>query len=149
MTKMTVLALFAAGVFIAAEAAQVLAQEPTVPRSPRAFGRIDANKDGSVTVQELLPRAERAFFRMDGDKNGDVSTAEIDLALQKIVVQRRKRILGAMDADGNGSISKPELERYVASLLKSADANGDGGVSLEEARSFRVAKGKKKRNGGD
>jgi hypothetical protein len=116
------------------------AMEPSMPRSPKIFARIDANSDGKITVEELKPRAERRFARFDGDSNGEVTTAEIDSAFQKLIEQRRARILKRMDGDANGVVTRAELDAFVVFMLDSADSNHDGGVSLEEAQSFRLAK---------
>ena len=45
-----------------------------------------------------------------------------------------------MDKDANGIVTRAELDSFVAVMLTSADSNQDGGVSLEEAQSFRLAK---------
>lgn len=128
---------------IAVLAGTALAQQPSVPRTSRAFAKLDADQNGKVTAQELELKAAKAFFRMDGDNNGEVTSAEIDAALLKLANARRNRMLKAMDADASGGVTKAELENYVTVLMTTADANADGGVTLDEARSFRIAKLKK------
>ncbi|MGH6907939.1 MAG: hypothetical protein ACREDX_08790, partial [Aestuariivirga sp.] len=64
----------------------------------------------------------------------------IDAYLQKRLEQRRNQMLGAMDGDKNGVITLAELDKLVDAMFNSADADKDGGVSLEEARDFRIAK---------
>jgi Ca2+-binding EF-hand superfamily protein len=124
-------------------AVSAMAQEPTLPRSPRSFDKLDADHNGTLTVSEFQPKAERRFMRLDSNKDGQVSTAEIDAELQKALVKRRNRILEGLDSDGNGSVSKEELDSYIKALIQGADANSDGGVSLDEARKFKVAKMRK------
>ena len=138
-----ILTLTATLACMSALAGTALAQQPSVPRTARAFAKLDADQNGKVTPQELELKAAKAFFRMDGDGNGEVTSAEIDAALLKLANARRNRMLKALDGDGSGAVSKAELEHYVTALMTSADANADGGVSLDEARSFRVAKLKK------
>ena len=124
-----------------------LAMEPYLPRNQKVFAKLDANSDGKVTLAEIQPKAENRFLKLDSNNNGEVTTAEIDASLQKALEYRRKHILKRMDADGNGGVSKAELDRYIATLMQSADIDGDGGVTLDEARNFRVAKHRKPATG--
>lgn len=143
--KVWVLSLAAAASMTAGAA---LAAEPYLPRGQRAFDRMDADKDGKVTVAEFMPLAQRRFLRDDSNKDGAVSTAEIDAALKAAMEKRRERILAGMDADKDGSVSRAELDGFVAAMVKGADADSDGGVSFTEARSFRLAKWRKTLQGG-
>ena len=136
MTYQFCVGLLSAGLAVA----PAMAMEPTMPRSPVAFDKLDANKDGRITVAELQPKAEARVLRLDADKDGQVSAAEIDQALLKAVQLRRDRLLKRLDGDANGSISRAEVDAYVELLLKTADVDADGGVTLEEAKRFRVAK---------
>jgi hypothetical protein len=123
--------------------AAAFAAEPFLPRMQRAFDKLDADKDGKVTTAEFLPLAQRRFLRDDSNKDGLISRAEIDAALSAAMERRRDRILANMDTDKDGSISRAELDSFASALVKGADADGDGGVTLAEARSFRLAKWRK------
>ena len=145
MSKFTFVLALMGG--MAAVPAVALAMEPYLPKSPKVFSKLDADSNGRITLAEIQPKAEKRFLRMDGDKNGVVTTAEIDAALNRALELRRKRILAALDKDANGSITKSELDTFVETLLAAADADHDGGVTLEESRNFRVAKAKKPATG--
>ena len=132
--------LTAAALGVLAMGGMAWAMEPYLPRTPKVFAKLDSNSDGKITLAEIQPKAENRFLKYDGDKNGDVTTAEIDAALHKALETRRRQILKKMDADTSGSVSKAELDRFIANLVQTADADGDGGVSLDEAKNFRVAK---------
>lgn len=121
-------------------AGPVLAMEPYMPRSPKVFAKLDSNADGKITAAELQPRAAKRFDRLDQNSNGEVTAAEIDTAFQKVIAQRRDRILRRMDKDANGIVSRAELDAFVVFMMDSADSNHDGGVSLDEAQRFRLAK---------
>ena len=121
-------------------ASPVLAMEPYMPRSPKVFAKLDSNADGKITAAELQPRAAKRFDRLDQNSNGEVTAAEIDTAFQKVIAQRRDRILRRMDKDANGIVSRAELDAFVVFMMDSADSNHDGGVSLDEAQRFRLAK---------
>jgi Ca2+-binding EF-hand superfamily protein len=124
-----------------------LAMEPSLPRTPKVFAKLDSNADGKITLAEIQSKAEKRFLKLDGDNNGEVTTAEIDAALQKALENRRRLILKRMDADGNGTVSKAELDQFIIKLIETADADSDGGVTRDEARNFRVAKFRKPATG--
>lgn len=123
--------------------AAAFAAEPYLPRHPASFARLDADKNGAISPAELKPKAERRLLRFDGDGNREVTAAEIDAHLQKIMANRRARLMAALDGDGNGAITVAELDKYVEAMFNGADTDGDGGVTLEEARAFRIAKWRK------
>lgn len=120
-----------------------IASEPYLPRAQKIFDRLDANKDGKISLAEFMPVAEKRFLSIDVNKDDAVSAAEIDSSLQAALERRRNRILANMDADKNGSITRAELDAYVAAMVKGADADNDGGVTFEEARIFKLAKWRK------
>jgi EF hand len=124
-----------------------VAAEPRLPRTQKFFERIDADKDGKVTLAEFGPLAEKRFLREDANKDGQVTAAEIDEALKRQMERRRNLMLAAMDADRNGTITKPELDQFLTAMVKGADANADGGISLDEARVFKFGKWRKSMEG--
>ena len=140
------IAMFAAAGLLASEA---LAIEPSFPRNAKVFGKLDADSDGKIALTEIKPKAEKRLLRLDADKNSEISTAEIDAFLQKRLEQRRNRMLGLLDGDKNGVITVAELDKLVDAMFNDADADRDGGVSLEEARDFRMAKMAKPEAGAD
>jgi hypothetical protein len=137
-SKLGLLVALMAGIAVVPAAA--LAMEPYLPKSPKSFGHVDDNADGKLTAPELSTRAARRFDRYDTDHNGMVTAAEIDSTLQKALEKRRARLLANLDANRDGAIARTEIDAYVQKLLADADGDGDGGVTLAEARDFRVAK---------
>jgi len=100
------------------------------------FQRYDSNRDGKITVDELKPRTERRFLRLDTDGDERVTVAEIDAWLTRIMERRRDRILSTMDKNGDGAVDRGELAERISALFTEADANSDGGVTLEESRTY-------------
>jgi Ca2+-binding EF-hand superfamily protein len=122
-----------------------ISAEPYIPRNERFFGRFDADKNGTLSLAEVKARTGKSFLRADGNGDGTVTAAEIDDMLRKAMERRRTAILKHMDADNNGSITQAELDKFVEAMFNGADANSDGGVSLDEARAFKLAKWRKER----
>jgi Ca2+-binding EF-hand superfamily protein len=79
------------------------------------------------------------FDRLDTDHNGVISAAEANAS------PRLSKSFATLDTDKNGSLSRGELEQHAQNKrremhdrmeekFKSADANGDGQLSAEEAK---------------
>jgi Ca2+-binding EF-hand superfamily protein len=132
-----------------AAAGTAWAVEPSLPRSPAVFSRLDTDSNGKITLAEIRPKAESRFLRLDTDGNGEVTAAEIDAFLQKSLAHRRAAIMADLDADRNGSISVAELDKFADAMFNGADTDKDGGVTLQEARNFKFSQWRKKyRDGG-
>lgn len=123
--------------------ATALAMQPYLPASPKTFSKADTDANGKITSAEIAPRAGRRFARLDSDSNGQVTAAEIDAALQKALERRKARILADLDTDKDSQISRAELDAAVERLIAAADADHDGGVTMEEVRSYRLVKSRK------
>ncbi len=130
---------------LAAVGGMAFASEPYLPRAQKTFDKLDANKDGKLSLAEFMPVAEKRFLKIDENNDNAVSTAEIDASLQAALERRRNNILAKMDGDKNGTITRAELDHYVEAMLAGADSDKDGGVSFDETRVFKVAKWRKMR----
>jgi Ca2+-binding EF-hand superfamily protein len=144
MTRKTIVIATLTGIGLLAS--QAFAVEPSFPRNPKTFAKIDADSNGEISLAEIKPKAEKRLLRLDADKNNEVSAAEVDAYLQKRLEQRRRQMLGRMDSDKNGIITTAELDKVLDDMFNSADTDKDGGVSLQEARDFRIAKWQAKSN---
>ncbi|CAN5212100.1 hypothetical protein BH10PSE7_BH10PSE7_03980 [soil metagenome] len=133
LKRLTVLAGIAA-VGVTGLTALAIANEPYLPRSERSFNKLDADKDGKVSRDELRPRAIKRVLRLDTDGDGQVSSAEIDSWLNKIMERRKVRLLAHLDTDKNGLLTEAEVGAYVDTLVDRADNDHDGAVTLAEVR---------------
>jgi Secreted protein acidic and rich in cysteine Ca binding region len=124
-------------------AGTVLANEPYLPRNAKALERMDANKDGRITPDELKPRFDKRFAAVDSNGDKMMTAAEIDAMLQKRMEMRRTRMLQLMDANKDGSVSQAEFARVADDMFDKADTDHDGGVNLAELQTFKRAQWRK------
>jgi hypothetical protein len=113
----------------------------------------------------LLPAAEggarperpgqgQLFERIDQDSDGQISRAEWDAARERLQERRHERD-GNQDGRVDGDERRAAIEERLAQLKTNhpelyarLDSNGDGTVSLEEAKAFRDAHGRRGQGGG-
>jgi Ca2+-binding EF-hand superfamily protein len=125
----------AVAVFVVAGLA--LANEPYLPRGERALQRLDTNKDGRLSLEEIKPRLQQRLALSDANGDKMITAAEIDGMLQKRLEQRRGRIMQLLDRDRDGTITQAEFDRVVADMFDKADADNNGGLDLAEMRGFK------------
>ena len=65
------------GIITAAELAQSLEDQRKERRAERMLRRFDANRDGSVTVEEIRAHASERFGRLDRDGDGAIALSEL------------------------------------------------------------------------
>eukprot|EP00331_Platyophrya_macrostoma_P033866 CAMPEP_0176441590 /NCGR_PEP_ID=MMETSP0127-20121128/21290_1 /TAXON_ID=938130 /ORGANISM="Platyophrya macrostoma, Strain WH" /LENGTH=469 /DNA_ID=CAMNT_0017826401 /DNA_START=25 /DNA_END=1434 /DNA_ORIENTATION=+ len=127
----------------------------------RIFVNLDANGDGTLTLEELadglqkLPdfdpkEVQSMMSSIDTDKSGKVDYTEFLAAtMERNLYLKEERLYAAFkmfDKDGNGTISASELREVLGNsdmlgtkddsfwneLLKEADTNGDGEIDYAE-----------------
>ncbi len=117
------------------------------------FDKLDANKDGVVTSDEVPDDKQSIFERLlrVGDANGDkkLSKDELVAGLKKAAPQAEagrpaagppggfaniapKAIFERLDKDSNGKIEKDEIPERMKENIGRVDGNSDGAVDLAE-----------------
>ena len=76
------------------------------------------------------PRFDPELLR-DGDRRN---------VLDQYRYWTNEAIVADLDTNKDGAISRAELDASVDRLIAAADADRDGGVTLDEAKSYRLAK---------
>jgi len=109
------------------------------------FAAIDADKNGSITQDEIRAWRLAAIEGTDADGNGLVSEAELTAQIEKRLAARAAemaaRRIAAQDADGDGQLSVEELLAPAApvALFERVDADGDGAITEAELEAMRTA----------
>jgi Ca2+-binding EF-hand superfamily protein len=95
------------------------------------MGRLDTNKDGKVTLSELVESKQSWLREVDSNKDGAATRAEIEASVSARRSEHVNKMLERQDTNKDGRISRDESkmpERWFAR----ADANSDGSLTREE-----------------
>lgn len=127
--------------------------------NPHRFGKqmfeqADADKDGAISLDELMQALAARFDQADADSNAAVTKAEIINAVEEHApFERAKRFSGRiadrlvyqLDLDGNGNVARSELENRAKKVFALFDWDDNGRVEMAEIR--RVVGGMGRRHG--
>jgi Ca2+-binding EF-hand superfamily protein len=106
-------------------------------RGMHSLTRADANNDGDITREEFLARPTQMFDRLDQNDDGVIAAAERPQRGERRAddQQRQRRERPNPDTNGDGTFSRAEFTAMGAGMFERLDANNDGRVTQEEARS--------------
>jgi Ca2+-binding EF-hand superfamily protein len=94
--------------------------------------KLDQNKDGEVTRDEMLTRATEHFDQADANKDGKVTPEERRATFQKFAEQR----FAEQDKNKDGALSADELPGHFAKRMEKFDTNKDGKLTRAELQAF-------------
>lgn len=104
-------------------------------RAKRWFEAHDRDHAGYVTADEVVAYELKRFRRMDSQGAGKLSLDEYCSGVpsgQTEEMSRCRDQFVAMDRDRDGYVTQEELAAYYRGVIRRADQNGDGRVTLEE-----------------
>jgi Ca2+-binding EF-hand superfamily protein len=118
-----------------------------------AFHKTDADRNGTVTLEEYQARSKKIFKDYDHDGNGSVNMSEFvefwvsakgqagkevkTLAKQATGVRNMKSIFDQVDLNGDGKISPAEGVASRRARFKLMDVNANGSLDMDEVISGR------------
>ncbi len=130
-------------------AQQAPAQQAPTQRGGGIFLRIDANRDGRVTMEEVWAYVQERFTAADADRTGGLTQQELQQGMaeaRRVMrwgdratapdpqhgAERAAMMFRMLDADSNGQVTLIEIRPMVEARFRALDANGDGAVDRAE-----------------
>lgn len=114
----------------------------TVGSAAWAQGRLDADGNGSISRQEWLNAAGARFDRLDTNKDGVLTPDELSRGRHGRHGRPWRHSFSQIDTNGDGQISSAEFRaafpRAPADLFTKLDTNKDGRLSRDELRAMRA-----------
>ena len=99
------------------------------------LGRIveaDANKDGVITLDEVLANAAKRFDTMDRNKDGAIDKADHDAMRKEMTDYRVKRFVHAHGADKEGKVTRDQFFATAKERFAQRDVNRDGRIDRQD-----------------
>lgn len=104
----------------------------------------DADKDGTITKDELDKSYEAKFNKYDLNKDGTVTAEEVQKKMSERFEKRAKKMTRRFDKNRDGKVTKEEFMENAADRLYRMDLNDDGKISKDEMPKRHFKKGWKK-----
>jgi Ca2+-binding EF-hand superfamily protein len=129
----------------------VVTRDEAMAQADARFDRMDANKDGKLTADEMRPR------RPMGDPSATPpapppADGAAPPAGSTGPAGRGERMFARLDTNGDGAIDREEFRAQAAQRFDRVDTNKDGKIDAAERQAARDAMGQmraRRGNGGD
>jgi len=93
---------------------------------------MDSDNNGSITRAEIESGAAAKATEIDANKDGSITAEEVVAYREKQRLQRLADEIKAMDQDGNGTVSGQEYEAAQVWRVARLDRDGNGTIDPEE-----------------
>ncbi len=118
------------------------------------FAALDADGNGSLTLEEMQAAGDVRFAGLDTDGNGVLSEAELLATANERAAERVARMLERLDTNEDGGVSQAEMDvvrrgggEISERAFERIDADEDGAVSAEEFADAGERRGRGDRGG--
>jgi len=98
------------------------------------FKAMDQDGNGEVTQAEVDAFKQARFAEVDADGDGRITLEEATAHEQAKAAERAQERLARMDENKDGAITADEMKFPGGSLIEKADADGSGGVTMDEIK---------------
>ena len=92
----------------------------------------DANKDGVITLDEVLAAAGARFDLADRNKDGVIDNADHDAMRKETTDYRVRRFLHAHGATPDGTLTREQFFKSAKERFAELDANNDGRIDRQD-----------------
>ena len=104
----------------------------------RMLERMDTNKDGKLSGDEIPERGRERMMRLDTNKDGELTLAELMAPRTRQTGgdegggRNPEQILERLDANKDGKLTGDEIPGYMRRRMEQFDKNGDGEITKDE-----------------
>ena len=102
--------------------------------------KADANKDGTITKDELRASQQNRFKAIDTNNDGVIGVEEVQQRMARRMEKRAKRMTRRFDANRDGKVTEEEFLAAADKRLYVMDLNDDGQITKDEMRGHRGGK---------
>ena len=92
----------------------------------------DANKDGVITLDEVLATATKRFEQLDRNKDGVVDKADFEAMHKDMVAYQVQRFMHDYGADKDGKVSRDQFFAAAKERFAERDINRDGRIDRQD-----------------
>ena len=96
------------------------------------FAALDANGDGALSSDEVPTVIWDRLVEADTDSSDSVTKAELKAYKEAQRVAAVEAFFEQLDKDDSGTITSADVSRMAWRFLSHADANNDGGITVDE-----------------
>jgi hypothetical protein len=147
MRRFKSLALGAAAAALIAGSGLAIAQTPPaadqpgagMPRHDREHARgdrfvrfLDVNKDGKVSLDEIVGEEGRVFGAADVNGDGKLTPEEFQRRGELFMRLRVTTLFDLLDTNGDAQLTKEEIAAPTSRWFKRYDKNADGFIAADE-----------------
>ena len=106
----------------------------------RLMARMDEDKDGKISADEVHEKFRRYFKNVDADADGTVNKKEINQAVKKAKIKFishvQNRVFDKIDRNDDGKLDIDKIVAKIQKGLNKADTSGDGFIDKAEFKAI-------------